>query len=357
MNIQANLPTLIIGSLALAIALPVHADSFRSDHQKPAWRTKQDDRRFDNSSRRGEEDCGRGQDCTTPDRRSDSPKQRQKDAPRLKRAPSPEPRPATRFNKRDDRDQPTLPSLRERRDAPKLQSVAPFAPIAPPAPPTRHEARDQRHPRPIATLKRPRHRITYNNRIRHNYRYIRGPWYNTRYIAPLPIRFHKIGYRINVLPRSYIRIMIGGFPYFYYTGVFYRPFGTGYIVVAAPIGAFVDTLPDGFIAFSIGLSTYYYVNDTYYLWDEAREGYLVVDEPAGASAAIAKATTGRLMVYPNAGQSEEQQAKDRYECHRWAVTESGIDPTLEEQEYAAEDNDNYRRALAACLEGRDYTVK
>ena len=32
-------------------------------------------------------------------------------------------------------------------------------------------------------------------------------------------------------------------------------------------------------------------------------------------------------VYPSAGQSEQQQAKDRYECHQWAVTQSGFDPS------------------------------
>ncbi len=34
-----------------------------------------------------------------------------------------------------------------------------------------------------------------------------------------------------------------------------------------------------------------------------------------------------LFVYPAKGQSNEQLATDRYECHRWAVQESGFDPT------------------------------
>jgi hypothetical protein len=151
--------------------------------------------------------------------------------------------------------------------------------------------------------------------------------------------------------------VIGGYPYFYYSGVFYQRYNSGYIVVSAPIGAFVTSLPEGFIAFTIGLATYYYINNTYYSWDEAREGYVVVEKPVGADKAITRATSERLMVYPNSGQSEEQQAKDRYECHRWAVSESGFDPTLEEEEYSEEDNNVYRRAIAACLEGRDYTVK
>lgn len=36
---------------------------------------------------------------------------------------------------------------------------------------------------------------------------------------------------------------------------------------------------------------------------------------------------GDLMVYPAKGQSPEQQSKDRYECHTWAVQQTGYDPT------------------------------
>lgn len=31
--------------------------------------------------------------------------------------------------------------------------------------------------------------------------------------------------------------------------------------------------------------------------------------------------------YPKAGQSEQQQSKDRYECHQWAVSQTGFDPS------------------------------
>jgi outer membrane lipoprotein SlyB len=34
-----------------------------------------------------------------------------------------------------------------------------------------------------------------------------------------------------------------------------------------------------------------------------------------------------LYIYPSQGQSEEQLADDRYECHSWAVRESGFDPS------------------------------
>jgi hypothetical protein len=33
-----------------------------------------------------------------------------------------------------------------------------------------------------------------------------------------------------------------------------------------------------------------------------------------------------LMIYPAKGQSADQQSKDQYECHQWAIQQSGFDP-------------------------------
>ena len=339
MNNKAKVLTLITCGLTLLMAFPSFADRPRKDHQKQTWQNNRDDGAVKKAMKRAKDarEEEQQQNYSGPTRKDKSEKQRPKKAPQEKaRSEKTRPtkvRPATRIENRDyDR------------------------------PATRHTpsvTRDvkKRHVKPLVHVKRPRHRITYSDRTRHDHRYIRGPWYSTRYLTPFPIHRHKIGHRIKILPRHYVRIIIGGFPYFYYTGVFYRPFESSYIVVTAPIGAFVKTLPIGFIAFTIGLSTYYHVNDAYYVWDEDKEGYRVVAEPAGATEAIKEATAGRLVVYPKEGQSEEQQAKDRYECHRWAVTESGIDPSLEEQEFDTSDRDIYRRAIAACLEGRGYIVK
>jgi hypothetical protein len=63
----------------------------------------------------------------------------------------------------------------------------------------------------------------------------------------------------------------------------------------------------------------------------------------------------RIYVYPAAGQSEEQTAQDRYECHVWAVEQTGFDPTLGGG--ATAQAEGYYRAHAACLEGRNYVVK
>jgi hypothetical protein len=34
-----------------------------------------------------------------------------------------------------------------------------------------------------------------------------------------------------------------------------------------------------------------------------------------------------LFIYPQRGQTQEQQNRDRYECHSWAVQQTGFDPT------------------------------
>jgi len=44
-------------------------------------------------------------------------------------------------------------------------------------------------------------------------------------------------------------------------------------------------------------------------------------------AACAAQAQGELMIYPKQGQNPDQQSRDRYECHTWAVQQSGYDPS------------------------------
>jgi hypothetical protein len=41
----------------------------------------------------------------------------------------------------------------------------------------------------------------------------------------------------------------------------------------------------------------------------------------------------RLFVYPAHGQSPEQTERDRYECHNWAVQQTGVDPSRSTNAY------------------------
>jgi len=230
--------------------------------------------------------------------------------------------------------------------------------------PKKRERTDRDHrtrtkPRQDSHSSHDRHYKRYSTKHRrHHYHRHETYRYHTHYLAPIRYHYHQIGFRLTFLPHSHVRIFIHGLPYFYFGGVFYRYHSSGYIVVRAPIGAIVQVLPVGFIAFNLGGFTYYYVNDVYYTWDDDQEAYVVVEKPDDADAAIVEATEDRLFVYPNQGQNEEQQAKDRYECHRWAVRESHVDPSMDdEDELGHEDKSNYKRAISACLEGRGYTVK
>jgi hypothetical protein len=43
---------------------------------------------------------------------------------------------------------------------------------------------------------------------------------------------------------------------------------------------------------------------------------------------VASAPPAPMYFYPERGQSETQQERDRYECYRWAVRETGFDPGM-----------------------------
>lgn len=66
-----------------------------------------------------------------------------------------------------------------------------------------------------------------------------------------------------------------------------------------------------------------------------------------------------LYVYPRVGQSAQQTANDRYQCHRWAVGQTGFDPTnpANNSHASTATPSNYRRAVTACLEARGYSVR
>lgn len=171
-------------------------------------------------------------------------------------------------------------------------------------------------------------------------------------------RFDPPGHHVRRLPSRHYRIP-GNRPYYYHRGTFYRPNTRGYVVINAPIGARVCCLPSGYISFGIGDMRYFYLNSTYYLWDQPRRDYIVVEKPSGADQAMSKseeiASTGDFYVYPRQGQSEEQRDRDRYQCHLWAKDQTGFDPSLPRQDRSLAPD--YRRAITACLEGKGYTVR
>lgn len=49
--------------------------------------------------------------------------------------------------------------------------------------------------------------------------------------------------------------------------------------------------------------------------------------PAPRVVAVSAPPPQRVFVYPAQGQSPEQTERDRYECHLWAVQQTGVDPS------------------------------
>jgi hypothetical protein len=67
-----------------------------------------------------------------------------------------------------------------------------------------------------------------------------------------------------------------------------------------------------------------------------------------------------MAAIPKNGQSPDVQARDRYECYRFAVNQSGFDPMHASGGGGATQGtgqqSDYERAQAACFEGRGYSI-
>jgi hypothetical protein len=78
------------------------------------------------------------------------------------------------------------------------------------------------------------------------------------------------------------------------------------------------------------------------------------DSPPPALAAGVGGGSADVYLYPRNGQSDAQTQSDRYECHSWAVNQTGFDPTRRSDQRNAAD---YRRAMVACLDARGYSAR
>lgn len=136
---------------------------------------------------------------------------------------------------------------------------------------------------------------------------------------------------------------------------------------------FFAALPYGCVTYWWGGVPYYYWQGVYYAWNPDYAAYVVTDPPpvtgGAAQGAVppagAQAPSGdgrgamSLFVYPKSGQSEQQTQNDRYQCHQWAVGQTGYDPTNTDNDThaATATPEDYKRAITACLEARGYSVR
>jgi hypothetical protein len=126
------------------------------------------------------------------------------------------------------------------------------------------------------------------------------------------------------------------------------------------LGLYFATLPLYYSTYWWDGVPYYYADNSYYRWNGSVSQYETVSPPPGLQSqggAGAEAGGSELIAYPKNGQSQEQQGKDKFECHRWAAGQTGFDPTQVTGATPPGKRSDYYRAQAACLEGRGYSVK
>lgn len=122
---------------------------------------------------------------------------------------------------------------------------------------------------------------SYRNYSYRNYSYRNSvPYYSRDRYYP---HFFSYGPRYTVLPRSFITIRFGGYPYYYNAGLFYGLYGGYYQPLFPPPGITISVLPFGYSRIFIGPDLFYYYNGIYYRQYPDQSAYEVVDAPMGAT--------------------------------------------------------------------------
>lgn len=89
--------------------------------------------------------------------------------------------------------------------------------------------------------------------------------------------FYPHGRCFDVLPLAAATLIIAGTTYYYGEGVYYQRTGSQYVVIPAPVGAVVTTIPPGYQPVIIDGTTYYTINDVTYMYTPY--GFQVVPPP------------------------------------------------------------------------------
>ena len=160
---------------------------------------------------------------------------------------------------------------------------------------------------------------------------------------------------LPVLPLGYATFWWGGVPFYYWNNLYYTwsPANNGYVVTDPPPAAGAAAGDNSWDQAQGGA----YESAQPYMVDPAQQGAGAAPAQPGAAPAPPPGggTAGDVYLYPRNGQSEAQQQNDRYECHGWAVNQTGFDPTRPGAQPGSDTE--YRRAMIACLDARGYSAR
>jgi hypothetical protein len=73
------------------------------------------------------------------------------------------------------------------------------------------------------------------------------------------------GRHFAALPLGFLRLSIGGNPYYYDDGIYYEQNNGGYQEVYPPVGAAIPQLPEGTVEIQAGNQLYYYAGGAFYV--------------------------------------------------------------------------------------------
>lgn len=173
--------------------------------------------------------------------------------------------------------------------------------------------------------------------------------------------YPKHGAIFNDLPRGYRTVKHRNERYYFYNGIWYRSHQNNFLVSIPPVGLTLSFLPDLYTTIWFGNLPYYYAAGVYYRWLPRERVYEIIDPPKETEIIEPSEMPEQLFIYPKERQSEQMQADDRYECHRWSSDQTGFNPSqssggVPERLYDSKKAD-YQRAMKACLEARGYSVQ
>lgn len=103
-------------------------------------------------------------------------------------------------------------------------------------------------------------------------------WYDDRHHHHQRVHPRR-GYVVAHLPYGHRLVHHRGDRYYYGDGVWYRPYGSRFVVVSPPIGLTIPFRPDFHATLWFGGVPYYEANSVYFVWQPKRRAYVVAHSP------------------------------------------------------------------------------